>query len=168
VSVRITTEVVGLRELDDALRELRKEMAGKEGSIVAQSLMSAALPVFRGQQAQAAAHQKTGDLLRGIKRKRHTNPKYLSELVGVGVHDPGPRPRKGEGRTGKPWYAAIVEFGGWHSSGPLKGFMRRSLEANRERSVGIFINTAGRKIEAAAKKIGNKNLRAVGARLKKL
>lgn len=169
MTVKIQTKVHGLRELDEALRELRKEVGEGDKNIVKSALMNAALPVWRAQQAEAAAHQDTGDLLRALKRRAHPNPRHLSELVGVGVHDMGKRPPRGSGaRTGKPWYAQVVEFGGWGKQHPLKGFIRRSLEANREEALSNFRKTGGRLIEQSAKKIGNKNLQKVGARIKSL
>ena len=117
---------------------------------------------------KAAAHTKTGRLFRNLSIRKHPNPKHWSEVYGIGVHKTGKRPRKGEPDSGDlPWYASIVEYGGRGKSGPLKGFMRQSLEQNQTSLVAKFKTSAGQKIERAAKKIGNKNLQAVGAKARR-
>ena len=79
----------------------------------------------------------------------------------------GKRPLKGEDKdTGKPWYARVVEYGGWHSSGPLKGFARNALETTRAQATAIYTTDLGKGINKLAKKIGNKNAQVVVAKAK--
>lgn len=155
-----------MNELEKALRELRDEMGGKEGNIVASALRKAGKDtVLASMKSKAAQHVETGKLLESLSIRKHPNPRKWSELYGVGVHKMGKRPKRGE-QAQTPWYAKVVEYGGHGKSGPLKGFMRSSLEENQERMVNQFKRDAGAKIERAAKKIGNKNLAAVGARIR--
>ena len=167
----ITFQVHGLRELEKALKDLRHELAGKkEENIVANALRkSAKETMLEPMIAQVIPHTKTGRLQRGLSVKRHPRPTGWTELFGVGVHRMGRRPRKGqEDNEDLPWYAAIVEYGGKGKRGPLKGFMRRTAESNAGRFVEVFREDAARRIERIAKKIGNENLRQVGARIRKL
>ena len=46
--------------------------------------------------------------------------------------------------------------------------MRRAADANSAAFITMFTQDAGRRIELAAKKIGNDNLRAVGAKIRGL
>jgi len=153
MSIKTTVSVDGLKELEAALKELGSEVAGQRGGLVRTALMGAALPILR--EAQARAPVDTGRLKGAIKRQRHKNPKYLNEIVGVGV-DPG---RTRDDPKGA-WYGFIVEAN--------KPFLRPAFEANRENSVKLFRTKLAAGIEKAAKKIGNKNAAAVGARIKKL
>lgn len=163
-------DFVGLPELEKALRELRAEMKGAEGNIVASALRAAGKDtVLKTMKEKAARHKKTGRLYDNLTIRKHPNPKHVSELYGVGVHRTGERPLKGEEDDGDlPWYAQVVEYGGRNKAGPLKGFMRDSLEENRTALVAHFKAALGKKIESAARKIGNKNLQAVGAKAKRI
>jgi HK97 gp10 family phage protein len=152
-TVKITTDVVGLKELLAALEDLGSEVAGNKVNLVRTALMAAALPVLKT--AKALVPVDTGRLQKAIKRQRHKNPKYLNEVVGVGV-DPG---RKRDDLTGA-WYGYIVEF--------RESFLRPALETNRANSIGIFRKRLAAGVEREAKKIGNKNAAAVGAKIKKL
>lgn len=167
MGVKVQWEVTGLLELDRALRQVREAMGGKEGNITHLALRDAAKPVIASQLTATRRHKKTGRLNRAIKGVRHSRPKVWSELYGVGVHNMGKRPYKGQTDEGLlPWYAALVEYGGRNNAGPLRGFMRRSLESNRDEVVALFKESAGRRIEQKAKKIGDDNLRAVGAKIR--
>ena len=46
MSVKVAVDVVGLRELEHALKELGSEVAGKNGGLVRNALMAAAKPVL--------------------------------------------------------------------------------------------------------------------------
>lgn len=153
MSIKTTVDVTGLKELEDALNELGSEVAGKNGGLVRTALMGAALPILK--EAKARVPVDTGRLKNAIKRQRHRNPKYLSEIVGIGV-DPG---RNRDDESGA-WYGFIVEA--------RKPFLRPAFEANRDNTVQTFRQKLAAGIERAAKKIGNKNAAAVGARIKKL
>ena len=166
MSISLKTEIIGGKELERALRELG-EAAGQKGGPVKLALKHAAVPVLDAMQMKVAKHTDTGTLLNSLAIRRHPNPRYLNEIFGVGVHSMGKRPLKGADQdTGKPWYAWIVEYGGWHSSGPLKGFARGSLEETRAQSTAIYAKDLGAGINKLAKKIGNKNAQVVNAKVK--
>ena len=167
MSIQLQHAITGGKELEKALRELG-EAAGQKGGPVKLALKHAAIPVLDTMQMKVAKHTKTGTLLESLKIMRHPNPKYLNEIFGVGVHNMGQRPRKGENQdTGKPWYAWIVEYGGRGSSGPLKGFARGSLEENRQESTTIYTVDLAKGINKLARKIGNKNAQVVLAKAEK-
>lgn len=167
--MKVSAKVVGFSELEKSLREIRAEMGGAEGNIVASALRKAAKDtVLEAQKREVQQHTKTGRLLRSLKIVKHPNPRRWSELYGVGVHNMGKRPAKGGPDDGDlPWYASVVEYGGWNKSGPLKGFMRRSVEHNRKAFIDLFKRELAIKIGRVAKKIGNKNAQAVAAAAKR-
>jgi hypothetical protein len=168
MSISIQTDVIGLKELEKALKDLGIA-AGQKGGPVKNALRAAAQPVLASAQMDAAKHFQTGVLLESLKVMRHPNPRYLNEIQGVGVHNMGRRPPKGEDQnTGKPWYAEIVEYGGRGKTGPLKGFLRRALETNRDTSTKIYRTRLAVGIERIAKKVGNKNAAAVASKIKRL
>ena len=148
MSISLKVEVIGLRELEKALRDLGVA-AGQKGGPVKTALMAAALPVLRS--AQANVPVDTGRLKKSIKRQRHPNPRYLNEIVGVGV-DPGTK----RSDKGGAYYGYIVEF--------RQPFLRPAMESNREKSVQIFKRKLGASIEKIGKQVGNKNAQAVGAK----
>jgi len=157
----------GQKELEEALRQLPKELSGRAGGPVKLALKDAAQPVFEDQLAQAAIHADTGDLMASLKVMRHPNPR-ITELFGVGVSRMGKRPGKGQPqRTGLPWYADIVEYGGRGKTGPLKGMIRQSMEKNRTKSEKIYTTRLAVGIEKIARKIGNENARKVAAAARK-
>jgi hypothetical protein len=168
MSISLKIDVVGLKELEKALKDLGIA-AGQKGGPVKNALRAAAQPVLDSAQMAAAKHTDTGTLLASLKVMRHPNPKYLNEIQGVGVHSMGKRPPKGADQdTGKPWYTDIVEYGGRGKSGPLKGFLRKALETNRQKSTLIYRKRLAVGIERIAKKVGNKNAAAVAAKIKRL
>jgi hypothetical protein len=168
MSISLKIDVVGLKELEKALKDLGVE-AGQKGGPVKNALRAAAQPVLDSAQMDAAKHSVTGALLESLKVIRHPDPKYLNEIQGVGVHRMGKRPPKGKDqKTGLPWYAQIVEYGGRGKSGPLKGFLRKALETNRQKSTLIYRKRLAVGIERIAKKVGNKNAAAVAAKVKRL
>ena len=166
MSISLKTEIIGGKELERALRELGTA-AGQKGGPVKLALKHAAVPVLDAMQMRVAKHTDTGTLLDSLAIRRHPNPRYLNEIFGVGVHSMGKRPLKGENKdTGKPWYAWIVEYGGWHDSHPLKGFARGSLESTRAEATAIYATDLGKGINKLAKKIGNKNAQVVNAKVR--
>ena len=164
MSISLKVDVIGLRELEKALKDLGVA-AGQKGGPVKTALMAAALPVLRSAQAKVPVsakgtfvgegekrkHVKPGRLKRAIKRQRHPNPRYLNEIVGVGV-DPGTTRDDERGA----YYGYIVEF--------RQPFLRPAMESNREKSVQIFKRKLGASIEKIGKQVGNKNAQAVGAK----
>ncbi len=160
----MTTKIIGGKELLIALEALGKE-AGQKGGPVKNALRAAAKPVLDAQLMEAAKHVDTGDLFASLKILRHPNPLHLNEIMGVGVHSMGKRPEKGQDQnTGKPWYAQIIEYGGRGGNHPLKGFMRRSLENNRDKSVKIYTVKLAAGIKKIARKIARENATAVNSK----
>ena len=149
MSISLKTEVIGLRELEQVLKELPAEMVSK--GQVGRALMKAAEPVLKT--AQQLVPKDTRRLERAIKKQKHPNPRWLNEIVGVGV-DPG---TTREDETGA-WYGYIVEF--------RTSFLRTAMEINRRESTRIFSLFMGGVVERAGKKAGNENARKVGAKLR--
>ena len=179
MTVKITTEVHGLKGFDKALRELRAEMNGKEGNIIRNGLnYTARTEVKPDIVANTPVSKKgtpldwykdgkkwryhgdyyapPGRLRRAIRHAIHRNPTRLDELVGVGVFQRA----LGQSRNDPDgaWYAYIVEY--------KTGFMKNAFEKGRRK----YINTIGKRwavgIESAARKIGNKQLQTLGSEAK--
>jgi len=184
VSVKLQFDVVGLKELEVSLKELRAEMHGKEGNLVRNALNAVGRDVMARMKKNAPVSAKgshidwhmskngkwvhgglngeranPGRLRDSIFKKVERNPRYLSEVVYV-----GPRMGKTRNDPNGAWYAAIVEYYGG-KNGKGKGFMRNSID--HERDANVFGKFLGQNIERVAKKIGNKNAQAVGAKAKK-
>ena len=53
MTIKVLYDVQGGDALEKALKDLRKEMQGKEGNLVAKALMKAAYPVWRDAQSNA-------------------------------------------------------------------------------------------------------------------
>jgi hypothetical protein len=149
MGISLKVEVIGLRELEQVLRQLPAELVSK--GQVGRALMKAAEPVLKT--AKELVPKDTRRLERAIKKQKHLNPRWLNEIVGVGV-DPGTK--RGD-KTGA-YYGYIVEY--------RTSFLRRALEINRRESVRIFSLFMGGVVERAGRKAGNKNAQAVGAKLK--
>jgi len=174
MSVKVYYEIHGFKELESALKDLRKEMGGKEGNITAKAMMKAAYPVWREAQARAPVSKadsgaftsirfnrgggykimgpgkdQPGNLRKSIKRKRLPNPRYLSEIVGIGVEQGGTRANP----TGA-YYGKFVEFGTVNM--PAQPFLRPALEANRAVFIQVFGNELGKGITREGAKIGKK------------
>ena len=155
---KIAVSVHGLDELKKALIELGSDVAGKNGGFVRTALMAASKPVL--QDAIARVHVDSGALKKQIKRNRIRNPRAYSELVTVGI----PAPEWASGRIVGDTYGMFEELGTVQR--PAHPFLRPSLESNRTESTNIFRVTLARKIELAAKKIGNKNAAAVASKVR--
>lgn len=158
MTIKPTISVTGLSELETALKELGSEVAGKNGGLVRNALMAAAKPVL--EMAQELVPKDTGKLAKGLKRSRQKeiDPDLpVNEAVDVGLIS-----RRGTGTA----YGAFVEFG--TSIKPARPFLRPALESNVQNSTDIFRRNLATGIERVARKIGNKNAQAVGARIKKL
>jgi len=179
MSIKMKTQVVGLKELEGALKELGKA-AGQKGGPVKTALFAAALPVLRA--AQANVPVADGDLKRAIKRTRLKNPLAYNEVITIGF----PMPQWASGKhavlTNKKQggHGLFVEFGtGLPRTGtrkqntPFSGefmearpFLRPALESNRQISTNIFRTKLAVGIEKIAKEIGNKNAAKVAAQVK--
>lgn len=152
--MQITTHVSGLAELEKVLKELPKELVSKgRANPVFKSLDAAADHVLKSM--QNLAPYDTGRLRGALKKQRHPNPKFLNEIVGVGV-DPG---RSRQDKNGA-WYGYIVEA--------KTGFMKRAAQKNRAKVISTFRNELATRLEKIAKKAGNENARKVAAEVAKL
>ena len=151
MSIKVEAKIAGLRELEQALKDLGSEVAGSKGGLVKNALNAAGRDVEARMKADAP--RDTGRLRDSIFKFREKNPRRLSEIVYVG-------PRLGKSRDDPKgaWYAAIVEF--------KTGFMRRSI--HQDEDTATIRKNLATGIERVAKKIGNENARKVGARIKKL
>ena len=167
MSISIKTEIIGGKELERALRELG-EAAGQKGGPVKLALKHAAEPVLAAMKAKAVQHTQTRLLLNALKSQRIANPRLYNEIYAVGVYGVGKRPPKDatDKRATTPWYAYVVEYGGWHNSGPLKGFIRNALENNQNKVNTIYLTDLRTGINKIAKKIGNKNAQVVEAKVR--
>jgi HK97 gp10 family phage protein len=163
MTVKVEFKVHGLKELQKALTQLPKELVSSNGGPVRTALMAATLPVVRTAQATIPDRddvQNSGQLARAIRRRRMTKVRKGSEGVQVYV-----RGGKRDDPNGA-YYAPWVEFGA-RGLPPTRWFTK-SLETNAKPSTEIFRKSLAGSIERIAKKIGNENLRQVGARIKKL
>jgi len=150
--VKLQTEWHGLKELEYVLKQLPKELVsqGRGGNNpVFQSLNEAAEPVL--QSMQNLAPYKSGRLRGAIKKQRHPRPRFLNEIVGVGV-DPGASRDDQRGA----WYGFIVEA--------KTGFMKRAADKNKDRFVDVYRRGLSMRLEAKAKKLGDENLRKIAAK----
>jgi len=172
MSVKVITKVIGLAEMQNSLIELGSEIAGKNGGLLKNALFAAGRPVkermianapeskngsWIGKGANRHRGQK-GRLKRSIKMFREKNPRRLSEIVYV-----GPMLGKSRDDPNGAWYAAIVEFQGG-KGGVGAGYARRALHPDED--LQTFTRSLGTGIERVARKVGNKNAQAVGARVR--
>jgi hypothetical protein len=158
-------KVHGLAELERALLALPKELTGFNGGPVVFALRAAGKPILEDAKAAAPASEsgsyyyttkkggerrlgKPGRLRDAIKMQRHPNPKYLNEIVGVGV-DLG-RTRSDESGA---FYAFVVEF--------RTRFLRNAFEKNKSSSVNLFKSKLAASIVRIGKKIGDTNAQAM-------
>jgi len=158
VSVKVSVDVIGLRELEQALQELGSEVAGKNGGLVRNALMAAAKPVL--EMAKHLVPKDTHKLENSLRRSRQkeVDPElHVNEAVDVGLIS-----RRGRGTA----YGAFVEFG--TSQKAKRPYLRPALEGNIRESTDIFRKNLATGIVRVAKKVGNKNAQAIGARIKKL
>lgn len=162
----ITVEFKGGKELLKALEMLGSEVAGQRGGLVRTALFSAALPVLRS--AQNLVHvgtypddssRKGGALKAAITRSRQANPDpalKANEVIDVGLF------KRGKGK--RVFYGAFEEFG--TSRRAAHPFLTPALETNRTKSLVILRKKLGAGIVKAAKKVGNANAAAIGAKFK--
>ena len=166
MTIQVTTEIHGLRELEKALIDLGSEVAGKNGGLVRTALMGAALPVMKTAKATVAvstpADDDDGIHIRDVITRSRQNPvdpeMKANEAVDVGLF------ARGKGK--KMIYGQFLEFG--TSKMAAQPFLRRALETNQRESINLFRKKLATGIERVAKKIGNENAAKVGARIKKL
>lgn len=150
-NVQAKFEVHGAREMEQAFRQLPKEIVGKKGGPLKSALMSGALPVMKDMKKRV--RKDTRRLEKGIKRRRNTNPK-LTEEVDIGVFY----------TKGAPFWARFEEFGTVHRE--AHPFMRPAIDSQSETAVQTFRKKAALALVRIGKKIGDKNAVAVGTKFK--
>lgn len=160
--VNVRFEVDGLKAINRAMKKLPKELVGKKGGPLKTALFNASLPVFRAAQEKAPVNkdpkaENPGRLKMSIRRRRHTNPKKLDEIIGVGVFLGSSR---GD-RTGA-FYAGFVEFG--TEAGPKlpagqapQPFMVPALEENTQTAINNFIRKAKQGIDKIERQLAAEN-----------
>lgn len=172
MTIQTSVDVAGLKELEEALQKLPKELVGKNGGPVRTALMNAGLEMMKDMKRKVDASLKDdGELLKTIGRRRDKNPKGLSEAISVGalgtrraaeyrIDDQGNKTKR---TFLSPWW---LEFGTVRI--PKDAFIRPAFDSNKEEAVRRFRKNLATSIERIGKKIGNENAQKVGARIKKL
>jgi hypothetical protein len=178
VTVSVKWNISGLKEMENALIELRKAATAKgitDGNLMRNALRNAGRDVKEKMQFLAPEseqgsnvdwHQSSngkwvhggpdgelapsGRLRRSIFLKVERRPRWLNEIVYVG-------PKAGRDRNDPDgaWYAAIVEMHGGEG-GQGKGFMRNSV--SREFHARMIAKKLGSDINRVARKIGRKQI----------
>jgi hypothetical protein len=161
----IQSEFIGGQELLEALKALREGVAGDKSNLVKNALNKAGRDVLADMKANAPvsdprkysaadkrAGRKPGRLRDALKKQVHPRPRYLNEIVGVGV-DLG---RDRDDPKGA-YYGAIVEF--------RTGWMRDRFESERHKNLRTIQEALTAGIIRVAKKVGNKNAQEVAARV---
>lgn len=165
----MTIRVSGLKELEDALKELGSEVAGSSGkgktNLVREAMMKAMEPVKTQAKETAPFSGPLDDdgihLRDTIRKRRQTEPDpdiAANEVIDVGLF------KGGKGK--RIFYGQFLEFG--TSQMPAQPWLRQSLEANRGQVLKLFRKNLATGVIRVAKRVGNKNVAAVGARIKKL
>ena len=161
--VRVSYEIVGLKELMKALEDLGSEVAGKH---VAPALRMGTKPVLQTAQndAPVSDHEDTpefppGRLRRALRIKKMTRPTKSSETYFVEI-----KPGKTRDDPDGAWYGHFVELGTVKMA--ARPFLRNALEKNRRHSIEVFKREIAKRIEKEAKRIGNENAAKVGAKFK--
>ena len=162
MTVKTSVRVDGLAELEDALKEIGSEVAGKNGGLVRTALMGAGLKMMRDMQGAVPVDE--GDLKASIGRKRVKNPKGLSEAIEVGAKGRRGPKKDDSGRTFL--HPRWLEYG--TRLQPAQPFIRPAFNSNRDDAVKMFRKKLAAGIERVAKKVGAANAQKVGARIKKL
>ena len=165
----MTIKVHGLKELQDALKDLGSEVAGSSGkgktNLVKNSLMYAMEPVKDSAIKKAPFSGPLDDdgvhLRDAIRKRRQPEPDpaiAANEVVDVGLF------KGGKGK--RIYYGQFLEFGTSHMT--AQPFLRQALEANRGQVLKRLRKNLATGVTRIAKKVGNANAAAVGARIKKL
>jgi len=154
--------VHGLKELQDALTKLPKELVSNNGGPVRAALMAATAPIVRTAQLTVPDRDKvsgSGLLAKSVSRRRSNRARKGTEIIQIFI-----RGNKKQ-RTGA-FYAAWVEFGALGLE-PTR-WLTEAMRSNAESSVNIFRTRLAGSIARIAKKIGAENIRQVAAQVKKL
>jgi len=161
MTTKVSFNVYGLKELQKALTQLPKELVSNNGGPVRTALMAATLPVVRTAQGTIPDRDdipNTGLLAKMIRRRRATKMPKGKEAVQVYI-------RGNKQQEKDAYYAPWLEFGA--KGLPGTRWFTKSLETNAKSSTEIFKVKLAGSIARIAKKIGNENIRAVAAQVKK-
>jgi len=164
MTVKVDFKVHGLKELQKALTQLPKELVSKNGGPVRTAAMAATLIILREAQETIPDRddvQNTERLAGAIKRRRMNKVRKGSE--GDQVYIKGGKNRADESGA---YYAPWVEFGALGK--PPTRWFSNAIKNKRKEATDIFRTRLAGSIARIAKKIGNENIRAVAAQVKKL
>lgn len=137
------SQIRGLKDLDDALKALPREIAGKNGGPLRTALRSAAV-VIRNR-AMELAPKETGRLSRAIVIRRDKTPAPVNERFVI-------KPRKGASRRDLrgAYYWHFVEFG--TEKNPAQPFLRPAYDQTNQSALDTFKRRLAVGIKSAAKR----------------
>lgn len=149
----IRGQVLGLDELDRALKALPREIAGKNGGPLRVGLRAAARLVR--DEARARAPEDTGRLKGAIVMQLDRNPGNVSERIVV-------RPRRGRSRadTRGAWYWHFLEFGTVKQ--PAQPYLRPAFDARKFAMIETFKIRMAASIRAAVRRVAKLRAREQG------
>jgi len=161
-------QVNGIKELQEALLKLPKELVANNGGPVARALTSSMKPILETAKrtvpnidgknnVTGKEGDNSGRLARAIRVRRS------SKKSGHGSEGRQVYINKGKSRDDQngAYYAHMVEFG--HRGYAPTHWFRDAMSSNKELALEIFRRTLGKSIARIAKKIGDENLRKVAA-----
>lgn len=171
--MRVTTKVVGLKELDAALAEFSKATAR---NIAVRSLMKAAEPMAEA--AREKAPEKSGDLKRSIKVTKEKPPGHASKAAFAEVMRRGGTAsqaaaaqraynRENPGAFAEVFVAPDRLAQAWPqeigtANHPPHPYMRPAFEETKEQSLEILATEMKAEIDRAAERARRKALRKKG------
>jgi HK97 gp10 family phage protein len=159
----ITVQITGLKELQNALNQLPKEIQGRP----LRSAVSAAAKVIVDDVKARVPVGETGNLKTAVYRYRsRRNSATGRETFFVGIRqgkaqfkDTAYNRRRGRvGKSyktaGEAYYWRFLEFG--TAKMQAKPFLRPAFEANKSRAVEVIKDRLGKSIQTQAKKLAKK------------
>jgi HK97 gp10 family phage protein len=159
----ITVQITGLKELQNALNQLPKEIQGRP----LRSAVSAAAKVIVDDVKARVPVGETGNLKTAVYRYRsRRNSATGKETFFVGIRqgkaqfkDTAYNRRRGRvGKSyktaGEAYYWRFLEFG--TAKMQAKPFLRPAFEANKSRAVEVIKDRLGKSIQTQAKKLAKK------------
>jgi HK97 gp10 family phage protein len=159
----ITVQITGLKELQNALNQLPKEIQGRP----LRSAVSAAAKVIVDDVKARVPVGETGNLKTAVYRYRsRRNSAIGRETFFVGIRqgkaqfkDTAYNRRRGRvGKSyktaGEAYYWRFLEFG--TAKMQAKPFLRPAFEANKSRAVEVIKDRLGKSIQTQAKKLAKK------------
>ncbi len=139
-----TVQISGLRELGEAMKTLRADVAGK----VARQAVAAGAGIVR-KAARQGAPVDSGNLQAAIVMKRERQTRLTEEYIVAprkGKTRDVKAAKRGEGRLGKDaYYAHMVEFGTVKM--PAQPFLRPALENNTQAATDAIARRLKQRIE---------------------